>query len=230
VRPESDYWPTVVAAIKERHPGFVFAAEAYWDLEYALQQQGFDYCYDKGLYDRLESQDAGSVHGHLSGDTGYQRKLVRFVENHNEPRAAATFAPAKARAAAVLTLCQTGAKLVHEGQLDGRTVRVPVFLGRRPDEEPDADLHSFYERLLGALGDGVFRTGEWALGGRTGWEGNETWGNLIAWGWRDEAPRKLVVVNLGDGPASGHVSQRGRARVSFTWRAEAARPGRSRRS
>ena len=34
-------------------PDFVFMAEAYWDLEWALQQQGFDYCYDKRLYDRL---------------------------------------------------------------------------------------------------------------------------------------------------------------------------------
>src|SRR3954469_17665069 len=53
-RPDSDYWPTVIGAIRERHPGFVFLAEAYWDLEYALQQQGFDHCYDKSLYDRLE--------------------------------------------------------------------------------------------------------------------------------------------------------------------------------
>jgi hypothetical protein len=225
VRPETDYWPTVIAAIRERHPGFVFAAEAYWDLEYALQQQGFDFCYDKRLYDRLEGQDARSVHGHLSGDTGFQRKLVRFVENHDEPRAAAAFAPAKARAAAVLTLSQTGAKLVHEGQLEGRTVRLPVFLARRPDEEPDADLHSFYERLLHALGDGVFRTGEWALGGRAGWEGNETWGNLIAWGWRDDAPRKLVVVNLGDAPASGHVSLPWDDLRGRTWRLDDAASG-----
>jgi Alpha amylase, catalytic domain len=225
VRPETDYWPTVIAAIKEHHPDFVFAAEAYWDLEYALQQQGFDYCYDKSLYDRLEHEDAESVHGHLSGDTGYQRKLVRFLENHDEPRAAATFPPAKARAAAVLTLSQTGAKLVHEGQLEGRKVRVPVFLARRPDEEPDADLHSFYKRLLSALGDGVFRTGTWALGGRMGWEGNETWRNLITWGWRDDAPRKLVVVNLGDAPASGQVSLPWDDLRGRTWRLDDAASG-----
>src|SRR5206468_9418355 len=101
---------------------------------------------------RLEHQGGESVHAHLSGVTGYQNRLVRFLENHDEPRAAATFAPAKARAAAVTTLSQTGARLVHEGQLDGRKVRVPVFLARRPDEEPDADLRAFYERLFVALG------------------------------------------------------------------------------
>jgi glycosidase len=225
VRPETDYWPTVIANVKTRHPDFVFAAEAYWDLEYALQQQGFDLCYDKSLYDRLEHEDARSVQGHLGGDTGYQRKLLRFLENHDEPRAAATFPPAKARAAAVVTLSQTGAKLVHEGQLEGRQVHVPVFLARRPDEEPDADLHRFYERLLDALGDGVFRTGEWALGGRTGWEGNETWSNLLTWGWRDDTPRKLVVVNFGAAPASGHVSLPWDDLRGLTWRLDDAASG-----
>src|SRR2546423_11427103 len=36
----------------------------------------------------------------------------------------------------------------HDGQLDGRRTRIPVFLGRGPDEPPDADLRSFYERLM----------------------------------------------------------------------------------
>jgi hypothetical protein len=51
-RPDADCWPTVIPAVKDAHPGFVFIAEAYWDLEWALQQQGFDYCYDKRCYDR----------------------------------------------------------------------------------------------------------------------------------------------------------------------------------
>ena len=85
-------------------------------------------------------------------------------------------------------------------------MRLPVFLARRPDEEPDADLRAFYERLFGALRDPVFRSGDWQLGERRGWEGNDTWQNLVVWGWRGDGPRKLVVVNLGDAPASGHVS------------------------
>jgi hypothetical protein len=205
-RPADDYWPAVIETVRSRRADFVFMAEAYWDLEYALQRQGFDYCYDKRLYDRLVHEGAESVRAHLTADTGYQERLVRFVENHDEPRAAATLPPGKARAAAVATLGQTGARLVHEGQLDGRRAQLPVFLGRRPDEEPDADLRAFYERLLGGLRDEVFRSGEWQLGERSGWEGNTAWENLVVWGWRDgDAPRKLVVVNLGDTPAAGHV-------------------------
>jgi len=204
-RPAEDYWPTVIQAVKRHCADFVFMAEAYWNLEYALQQQGFDYCYDKRLYDRLVHEGAESVRGHLTAGRGYQKRLVRFIENHDEPRAAATFSPGKAHAAAVATLGQTGARLVHEGQLDGRRVQLPVFLARRPNEEPDAELRAFYERLLGGLRDSVFRTGEWQLGERSGWEGNATWENLVVWGWRDADERKLLVVNLGDAPAAGHV-------------------------
>ena len=186
-------------------PGFVFIAEAYWDMEWTLQQQGFDHCYDKRLYDRLVHEGAEQVHGHLGADLGYQQRLVRFVENHDEPRVAATFPGPKARAAAVTTLSQTGARLVHEGQLDGRTVQLPVFLGRRPDKPVDGNLRSFYERLLAFLGDGVFREGEWMRAERGGWDGNESWRQLVGWGWRG-ASRKLVVVNLGDRPAEGRVS------------------------
>ena len=204
-RPDADYWPNVITDVKRAHPDFVFMAEAYWDLEWALQQQGFDYCYDKRLYDRLVHDGAEQVRGHLTADRAYQKGLVRFVENHDEPRAAATFPGEKARAAAVTALTQMGARLVHEGQLEGRTVQLPVFLARRPDEPPDLELRAFYERLLTALRDPVFREGEWQLGQCRGWEGNDSWRSLVAWGWRGDS-RRLVVVNLGDQPACGHVS------------------------
>jgi hypothetical protein len=204
-QPDADYWPAVIPSVRRDHPDFVFMAEAYWDLEWALQQQGFDYCYDKRLYDRLAHGGPDGVRGHLTADPGYQSRLVRFIENHDEPRAAATFPGAKARAAAVTALSQTGARIVHEGQLDGRTVHVPVFLARRPDEPSDPELRAFYEQLLAALADPVFRDGEWNLARSDGWDGNDSWQALVGWGWRGLSPR-LVVVNLGDAPASGHVA------------------------
>ncbi|MCU0605747.1 MAG: alpha-amylase family glycosyl hydrolase [Desulfobacterales bacterium] len=100
-RPDADFWPTVISAVKARYPDFKFIAEAYWDLEWELQQQGFDFCYDKRLYDRLEKENAESVRLHLSAEMAYQEKLVRFIENHDEPRAAAVFSPERLRAAAV---------------------------------------------------------------------------------------------------------------------------------
>jgi hypothetical protein len=205
-RPPEEYWPPLIEAVKSEHRDFVFLAEAYWDLEYDLQQQGFDYCYDKRLYDRLLHEGASSAHGHLTGDPAYQERLLRFIENHDEPRAAAVFGPGQARAAAVATLTQTGARLVHDGQLDGRRVQLPVFLGRRPEEQPDPDLRSFYGRLLEALDDDVFRTGSWQLGETGGWNESDGWHNLLAWGWSGDGTRKLVVVNLAGSRAVGHVS------------------------
>jgi hypothetical protein len=206
LRPAEEYWPSLIDAVKAGHDDFVFLAEAYWDLEYALQQQGFDYCYDKRLYDRLAHDGADDVRGHLTGDTSYQEGLVRFIENHDEPRAAAVFAGGRARAAGVVTLGQTGARLVHDGQLDGRRVQLPVFLGRRPDEQPDEDLRAYYERLLAGLSDDVFRTGTWQLAATGGWDAADRWHDLLAWGWRGDEARKLIVVNFGDAPAAGHVS------------------------
>ena len=67
-KPVNDYWTTVIPAIKGRHPEFRFIAEAYWDLEWELQQQGFDFCYDKKLYDRMEHGAAENVRLHLLAD------------------------------------------------------------------------------------------------------------------------------------------------------------------
>jgi hypothetical protein len=204
-KPAEDYWPSLIPAVRSRHPEFRFLAEAYWDLEWALQQQGFDYCYDKKLYDRMEDGDAESVRLHLLADISYQQGLVRFLENHDEPRAAASFAAEKARAAAVTVLTLPGAKLLHEGQFEGRRIRLPVFLSRRPDESPDSDLQAFYQRLLTETARDVFRNGRWRLCDRSGWPDNPSHLNIIAWCWELGDDRHLVAVNLSSTPSQAVI-------------------------
>ncbi|MEW6360212.1 MAG: alpha-amylase family glycosyl hydrolase [Planctomycetota bacterium] len=204
-KPGTDYWPQVIPAVRERHPEFRFIAEAYWDLEWELQRQGFDYCYDKRLYDRLERAPAESVRLHLCADLAYQEGLARFIENHDEPRAAAAFPPDKHRAAAVTALTLPGARLVHEGQMEGRRVRLPVFLARRPEESSDVELAAFYRRLLEALRDGDFLQGEWRLCERVGWPDNDSHRNLVSWCWRKDLSRCLIVVNLSNAPSQALV-------------------------
>jgi hypothetical protein len=196
-RPATEYWGTIIPAIKAKQPEFRFIAEAYWGLEWELQQQGFDFCYDKKLYDRMEKNTVESVRLHLLADRAYQDKMVRFIENHDEPRAAAAFPGAKGRAAAVAVLTLPGARLLYEGQFEGRKVRLPVFLGRLPAEAPDQELASFYSRLLKATNREVFRNGAWRPCERSGWPDNLSCLNILAWCWDLEDQRHLVVINFG---------------------------------
>ena len=204
-RPATEYWSDVIPAIKQVHPDFLFIAEAYWDLEWELQQKGFDFCYDKRLYDRLEHENAERVRQHLCADPAYQQHLLRFLENHDEPRAAAAFAPAKERAAAVVTSTLVGARMFHEGQFEGRKVRLPVFLGRRPHEHVDAEMQEFYSRLLAFVNAPIFRQGDWALCDRSGWPDNASFQNLVAWAWTRGDDARLIVVNLSDRAAQANV-------------------------
>ena len=204
-KPGDDYWRALIPAIKAKWPEFLFMAEAYWDLEWELQQQGFDACYDKKLYDRMEHEGAESVRQHLLGDMTYQEKMVRFIENHDEPRAAFAFPGEKGRAAAVAVMTLPGVKLLHEGQFEGRTTRLPVFLARRPEEPVDKELAAFYGRLLQAVNFDVFRNGEWSLCERSGWPDNQSYQNVLAWCWIKDEERCVVVVNFSDERAQAHV-------------------------
>lgn len=191
MRPSS-FWPGAIARARSIQPGFLFMAEVYWDLEWALQQQGFDYTYDKRLYDRLRDGHSGSVRDHFRADMDFQRKSARFLENHDEPRAAATFPPGTHQAAAILTFLSPGLRFIHQGQMDGLTGKIPVHLNRGPMEEVNRDLAEFYERLLACLRHpGV--QGEWELlECKPAWDGNWTSDCYISFGWR--LPDQTVLI------------------------------------
>ncbi|QEU93306.1 alpha-amylase [Streptomyces kanamyceticus] len=203
--PQEEFWPAVLAGVRRHHPGMVFAAEAYWDLEWALQQQGFDFCYDKRLYDRMLHEGPESVRQHLHAEVEYQRHLVRFLENHDEPRAAHTLSPAEERAAAVVIATLPGATLWHEGQFTGRRTQLPVFLDRRPDEPPDTALRAFHERLLSAVHKSGMRTGSWRLLDTEGWPDNPSHRALLAWAWTGSGGRFAVAVNYSGQPAQAMI-------------------------
>jgi hypothetical protein len=189
------FWPKATQRVRERVPGFLFMAEVYWDLEWTLQQQGFDYAYDKRLYDRLREQHARPVREHFHAGLGYQNKLARFLENHDEPRAAATFPPGAHEAAAVVTFLSPGLRFFHEGQFQGRKKRISPHLCRRPDEPVDADLAKFYDQLLAVLRQPLPREGQWQLLECTpAWEGNWTWDCFLAFAWQGACGKRLLVA------------------------------------
>ena len=165
----------------------------------------------------MEHDNAESTRLHLYADLAYQEKLLRFLENHDEPRAASAFMFARERAAAVATSTLTGARMFHEGQFDGRKSRLPVFLARRPDESPDPRLQDFYRTLLAAIDRPLFREGQWRLCERTGWPDNPSWQNLVAWCWSKDDERYLVAVNLSDCPAQARIHTGWNNLAGRTW-------------
>ena len=200
------FWPAATAAVRAHHPGFLFMAEVYWDLEWTMQQQGFDYAYDKRLYDRLREGHARPVREHLYADLEYQHKLARFLENHDEPRAAATFAPGQHEAAAIITFLTPGLRFFHQGQVEGRRVRISPHLVRAPEEPVNAALQKFYEGLLAVLRDAVLRDGDWQLlACRPAWDGNWTWDGFLAFAWQKASRRILVVINYGGNQGQSYV-------------------------
>jgi hypothetical protein len=203
--PEGRFWPETIAGVRRDHPRFTFLAEAYWDLEWELLQRGFDYCYDKRLYDRLGQVDAGAIRAHLRAGLEYQSRLARFLENHDEPRVAARFAWPRHQAAAMITYFAPGLRFFHQGQLAGAHRRVPVHLGRGPIEPRDDDTTEFYERLLTALR--TANDSAWSLiEPREAWAGSPSWQNFVAYGWRTpEGQRYVAVVNYCDHQAQCHL-------------------------
>ena len=183
-------------------------AEVYWDLEWTLQQQGFDYTYDKRLYDRLREGHARPVREHLHAALDYQTKLARFLENHDEPRASASFDPRVHRAAAVITYFIPGLRFFHQGQFEGRKKRISPHLVRAPEESPDKEIEEFYDHLLAILRKPIVKSGEWQwLACQPAWDGNGSWDSFVAHSWRGSGgERMLIAVNYAPHPSQCYLN------------------------
>lgn len=202
------FWPRAIPAVKNKFPGFLFLAEVYWDLGWPLIEQGFDYAYDKRLYDRLVEGKAAPVREHLKAGLDFQDHLARFLENHDEPRAAATFTPEVHQAAAVITFLTPGLRFFHQGQREGRRARIPVHLSRGPAEAPNTAMAMFYDRLMTELKSAAFRDGRWQLlEARPAWEGNRSNDAFVIFSWTGPGSRRrLVAVNYAPHPSQCYVS------------------------
>ncbi len=211
------FWPGAIASARARNPDFLLMAEVYWGLEQRLIAEGFDLSYDKALYDALRSGPAAEVRALLSAPVAAQAHLARFLENHDEPRAAATFDWPRHQAAALLAFASPGLRFLHQGQLEGLRAHIPIHLDRCPDEPVDEAVLAFYRRLLSVLDDPVLRDGRYdPVPPDPAWSGNPSHAGFVAALWSDEAgPAFLLAANfapdrgqcrlwvqLGDGPVA----------------------------
>ena len=147
-RPETEFWTDAITKTRQQRPDFLFLAEAYWGLEKKLQEKGFDFTYDKALYDLLRYSNSNEIRSYLMKDELYQRHSAHFIENHDEPRAVTALGRERSLMAAVIMATIPGLRLFHDGQLEGRRTRLPVQLVREPQENVDSEIMQFYARLL----------------------------------------------------------------------------------
>jgi hypothetical protein len=199
--PDDEFWPSVIDAF----PNFVWIAEVYWAMEGRLQQLGFHFTYDKGLYDCLLNGDASAVRNRLAADGGFQNKLVRFLENHDERRSAAAFGKERLSATATLFATLPGMRFYHQGQLEGKKLHLPIQLRRAAAEHLDEQIQTLYGKLLAISRDDAFHDGDWRLL-EVRSSGDGTFENLIAYQWRLGANAKIVVGNLSAAVAQGTIS------------------------
>ena len=195
--PPVDFWLEVIPAVRAVHPQMLFMAEVYWDLEHSLQSQGFDFTYDKRMYDRLIKGEAGEIRAHLRADLSYLQANIRFIENHDEPRAMTAFGEARQRAAAALICSLPGATLLHQGQLEGRRIKLPVQINRGPEEPARPMLKRFYRRLLRETSARLYQLGHWRLlePGQVH-PADATYKDLLVYSWMGDRDYRLIVINL----------------------------------
>ena len=204
--PNKDFWEDIIPAVKIKYPNFLFIAEVYWDMEWELQQQGFDFCYDKKLYERLFREDANSIRDHLKADWAYQSKLIRFIENHDELRAIEKFGEDKSKAAALVTLTLPGGCLIYEGQNYGHRIKLPVQLGRNPLEETDKEISDYYQKLMKNIPGRDFGNGSWSLCETKSVDPNDSsYSNIISYLWWINDSYRLIVVNYSPTFSKAHI-------------------------
>lgn len=188
-----EFWDEAIAAAKRVNPDFILIAEAYWDTEMYLISLGFDYAYDKRLLDCLTAHDApAAVAERLrSVSVDFLEHTVRFVENHDEERAAARLAPLANRRAAALVCLLPGVPLIHQGQMEGMTEKIPVQRVRPLRRHtPDTALQAYFADLLRIARRPIFRKGGY---GRA--ESNIP--RVVAFWRADGAHVELVLIPIG---------------------------------
>lgn len=123
-----EFWEWAIPQVKEKYPEILFIAEVYNPGEYHnyLSRGKFDYLYDKvGLYDTLRNVTSGydtakAITRSWQSLGGIEKRMLNFLENHDEQRIASDFFagnPWKAIPAMIVSACMnTNPVLIYFGQ------------------------------------------------------------------------------------------------------------------
>ncbi len=200
-----DFWQEVLPPVYAQYPDFLTIAEVYWNREAALLERGFKLAYDKDLYDHLRSDSASAVNRHLLVVQSLEDKLLRFLENHDEPRARASFPKERLRAALVALLTLPGAVLLHQGQAEGLSTKQHLFSRRPWIENTDSEVLEWHEALLHFRKHFQIQTGRCQLLKTHGWPEDQSHQQLLCWAWETAKGRALVIINHGTKAAYARI-------------------------
>lgn len=200
--PQEEFWPEAIHQVKIQKPDFIFISESYWNTGEYLKNLGFDFNYNKELYDLLINDSAINIKSYL---TNFNQHHLCFIENHDEKRAVKVLGVEKSLAAAAIILVVPGAKLFHQGQLEGKTIKLPVQLQRKLSEPTNSQINNFYKLVLPFLSKNIFKNGKWQKLEIRGWDDNQSYQNLLAFLWKNEEELFLVAINYSQQKSDGMI-------------------------
>ncbi|MCX5782256.1 MAG: alpha-amylase family glycosyl hydrolase [Elusimicrobia bacterium] len=200
---EKEFWQEAITSVKAVYPGFIFIAEVYWGLEQELMSLGFDYCYDKNLYENLRNENIAELKNSVQF---FGNKNLAFIENHDEGRAIEVFGKEKSKSAAIIIALTAGAKMFHQGQLEGNKVHLHIQLLRKPKETADKETLNFYRKYFSVLKQIDPGYSRWAvLETIAAWEGNWTYKEFVC---ASKGNSYLAAVNFANHQSQCFVSPR----------------------
>lgn len=198
--PATEFWADLHAEL----PSLVLLAEAYWGTEQRLLDLGFSFSYDKTLYDAVRDINIPTVRGRLAASPDEQRHFARFMENHDEPRRPEAFGNERLAADGTFMGTLPGMRFYHQGELEGRRIRLPIMLRVAAEEPPDPLSPAFFNKILQITKQDVFHEGEWMLLEVVP-EGDTSPDGLIVYEWRSAEAWKVIVVNLKGDASQGRL-------------------------
>ncbi|MBW1915557.1 MAG: alpha-amylase [Deltaproteobacteria bacterium] len=202
----AEFWPFAIARVKDSGLEFLLMAETYWGMETDLLNSGFDYVYDKHLYDMMLGGSIDQIKRHISYPINHQEKMIRFLENHDETRALKAFGSVKIKGAMLVHATLPGMRLWQHGQFEGSQLRIPVQLRRAPAEVLNDELNTFGKKLLKEVNHDVFHEGTFRVCPTHGWPDNDSHVNLLAYSWSMGDEKRLIAANLSNESAQGYIT------------------------
>lgn len=204
LRPDAEFWPDAIGQVKSACRGTLFIAEVYWGLEARLRELGFDFTYDKGLYDKLVSGSSQDVLDYIGAQPEASlSRGVHFVENHDEKRIFNAVEKGRAFAASAVIATLPGMRFFHKGQFEGKRIHLTIQCLKPPAEAEDRQAIEFFTALLQYINNPVLHGGRWRLVLPSGRNGDESFRNILSWIWEGGRELYPVLINFSAQPASG---------------------------